>query len=453
LYSRAATVHGITGPADLELFGRTFQDLSSAQAFFEKQGWDLLEVEYAYLERCAQQAPGRFPSVLGPGYASRGEAFLLERSRAQEETGHPEPARASVEVLLKLAPESLAGHDRLARLHYRRGDMDRAVELLDRWQRLAPADQWPLVRIAIIEQERGNALRRSEAIDKALGLTRGPLRAAVAFLGAKLALRGAGSSGVKDVEDGAERLAASQRLLQECLREQPDHVEALWSLAAVRSVLGDREGLARQAPEMDRPGVTDARFHFLGAVCHLAAGLYRQVIALGERAVASSIRATEQNGRGSGDIPPISLEVESRFVMAWAHLHLGEVDHAREALRKVASHDGSPSAVHARALLGQLELQRGAPDEAVRWWSALDAATRSRWALDEPLRQTILLSGVTALEEQRYEQAAERFREAGKFGLRDKRLGGLIALALVKAGQRLLFSSQESVLRRQESEQ
>jgi tetratricopeptide (TPR) repeat protein len=438
LYSRAATVHGVTGPADLDLFGRTFQDLGSAQAFFEKQGWDLLEVEHAYLERCAQQAPGRFPEVLGPTYASRGESFLLERSRAQEETGKTEAALASVEVLLRLAPESVAAHDRLARLHYRRGDMDRAVELLDRWRRLAPEDHWPLVRQAIIEQERGNSLRRSEAIDHALGLTRGPLRAAVAFLGANLALRGAAgsSAGVNDVEDGAERLAASQRLLQECLREQPDHIEALWCLAAVRSVLGDRDGLARQAPEMDRPNVTDARFHFLGAVCHLAAGQYRQVIELGERAVASSVRATEQNGEGS-------LEVESRFVMAWAHLHLGEVDRAQEALRTVAGHEKSPSAVHARALLGQLELQHGAPDEAVRWWSAVDPATRSRWSLDEPLRQTILLSGLTALDEQRYEQAAERFREAGKFGLRDKRLGGLIALALVKAGQRLLFGGMK----------
>ena len=38
-----------------------------------------------------------------------------------------------------------------------------------------------------------------------------------------------------------------------------------------------------------------------------------------------------------------------------------------------------------------------------------------------------------------YEQAADRFREAGKLGLRDKRLGPLLTLALVKAGQRLLF--------------
>src|SRR5207302_8747390 len=99
------------------------------------------------------------------------------------------PARTSVEVLLQLAPTSTAAHDRLACLHYRQGKLDQAVEVLGNWRKLAPADHWPLVRQAIIEQERGNAERRAEVIDRALGLTRGPLRSAVAFLGAKLALR------------------------------------------------------------------------------------------------------------------------------------------------------------------------------------------------------------------------------------------------------------------------
>ena len=44
-----------------------------------------------------------------------------------------------------------------------------------------------------------------------------------------------------------------------------------------------------------------------------------------------------------------------------------------------------------------------------------------------------------AYEEGRFEQAAERFREAGKLGLRDRRLGPLLTLALVRAGQRLLY--------------
>ena len=76
--------------------------------------------------------------------------------------------------------------------------------------------------------------------------------------------------GAKEV---ATALADSVELLQTCLRDDPDHADALWCLAAVRSVLGDREGLAAQAPAMNRPAVPDARFHYLGAACHLAAGL------------------------------------------------------------------------------------------------------------------------------------------------------------------------------------
>jgi tetratricopeptide (TPR) repeat protein len=434
LYARAATLHGVTGPFDLDLFARCFQDVGSALKFYEQQKWDFAEVEYSYLERCSRLAPGRFPDALGPAYPARGEAFLLARARQKEEAGLQDPARASVEVLLKLAPHSLAAHDRLARLHYRGGDLDRAVELLDGWRRLAPSDHWPLVRQAVIEQQRGNALRRAEAIDRALGLTRGPLRAAVAFLGARLAL--ASEKGNEKPTGVAPPHSGSQRLLQECLREQPDHVEALWRLAAVRSVQGDREGLAAQAVVMDRPAVTDARFHLLGAVCNLAAREYRRVIALGERAL-SAARAKQEPDSS------VSLEVESRFVMAWAHLHLGEVDQAQSSLRQVANHDKSPSAVCARALLGQLSSRRGSDDEAIGWWSCVDAATRSRWGLDEPLRQTVLAAGLAALQEERYEQAAERFREAGKLGLRDPRLAELITLALVKAGQRLLYSGDE----------
>jgi tetratricopeptide (TPR) repeat protein len=413
LYARAATVHGVSSPQDLDLFARAFQDPSSARSFFEMQKWDLAEAEYTYLERCARQTPGQFPAGFGPEYPQWGEAFLLSRSHEQEEAGRKEPAQASAEVLLALAPESVAAHDRLACLHYRRGEMDRAIELLEGWRRLAPADHWPLVRSAIIEQERGNSRRREEAIDRALGLTHGTLRAAVAFLGAWLALR----------SPEQEALSSSHRLLQECLREEPDHVEALWCLAAVRSVLGDREALASQAVVMDRPSVCDGRFHFFGAVCNLAAGQYRQVIDLGVRAATTDR----------------SLEVESRFVMAWAHLHLGEMEAARESFRRVAAEDKSPSAGCARAVLGQLSFQRGASDEAIEWWSGIDRAARAHWGLEEPLRQTVLLAGLQALDEEHFEQAADRFREAGKLGLRDRRLGGIITLAVVKAGQRLLY--------------
>jgi tetratricopeptide (TPR) repeat protein len=443
LYARAATVGSTLARAtswqvdpnvDLDLFARTFVESGAARVFFDEQGWSFDDAEFAYLERSAAHKPGKFPGVLGAEYAARGESFLMERSRREEESGRNDPALTCVEVLLRLSPTNIPGHDRLACLHYRRGDMDQAVALLAGWHRLAPSDHWPLVRQAIIEQERGNAERRAGAIDRALGLTRGPVRAAVAFLGARLALRDSFSSkraaslseklSPSPNGRGSDRssLAQSLTLLETCLREDPKHTEALWCLAAVRSMLCDREGLARQAPEMDRPSVRDSRFHYLGAVCHLAANKFDAVLELSERAAADE-----------------SLAVESQLLMAWAHLHLDNPSAAQQALQKVAAVEQSPSAVYARALLGRLQLQRGGYDEAIKWWSSVEPRCRAEWQLDEPLRQTVLLSGLLAYEKGRFEQAADRFREAGKLGLRDRRLGQLLTLTLVRAGQRLLY--------------
>jgi len=443
LYCQAATSHGCQSEHDLALFARTFREPRPARDFFALQQWNFDEVQYTYLQRSAARAPGQFPEVLGPAYPPEGESFLLERSRREETAGRKDSAVAAAEVLLELAPRCLAGYDRLACLNYRRGDLDKAVTLLGGWHRLAPNDHWPLVRQAIIEQERGNAERRAEAIDRALGLTQGPLRAAIAFLGAKLALRETAKEwekgdketrrqGDKEKENREPSVSLSpclpvslsgvQTLLQECLKDDPDHIEALWCLAAVRSVMGDKERLKEQAAAMDRPGVKDARFHYLGAVCHLARQDYKRAVELSAQA------ATDE-----------SLAAESQYLMAWAHLHLEDHAAATQALRKVAAAEKSPSAVFARAMLGQLSFAREAYDDAIKWWNQVDARRRAEWKLDEPLRQTVFLAGLLAFEQGRYEQAADRIREAGKLGLRDKRLGSLLTLALVKAGQKLLF--------------
>jgi tetratricopeptide (TPR) repeat protein len=439
LYARAASTHRLQADGDLELFARTFGDSGPARDYFAYRGWNFDDLEFTYLERSAAQSPGRFPEPLGPDYPARGESFLLAYSRREEEAGRKDASLAGVEVLLRLAPQSLAGHDRLAGLHYRRGDPDRAVALLNGWHRLAPSDPWPLVRQAVIEQQRGNAEARAAAIDRALGLTRGRTRAAVAYLGARLALWGrvgewesksAGSGENGKAEATALPLSRSLTLplsesltlLQECLKDDPGHAEALWCLAAVRSITGDREGLAAQAAAMDRPEVADARFHYLGAVCHLAARDYPRALELAMRAAGDEALATE-----------------SQYLMAWAHLYLKDEDAARQALQKVAAADKSPSAPYARALLGHLGFSRGAYDDAIKWWNQVDARRRAEWQLDEPLRQTVLLSGLLAFRKERYEQAADRFREAGRLGLRDRRLGSLLTLSLVKAGQRLLY--------------
>jgi tetratricopeptide (TPR) repeat protein len=425
LYVAAAVLHGHSRDNDLDLFARTFKDAEQARAYFQERGWSFDTAEYTYLERSALQAPGQFPVPLGPDYPPRGESFLLERSQQQEAASQLDSARRCVEVLVRLAPTSQRGHDRLACLHYRQGDTDRAVALLARWQTLDPGNHWPAVRQAIIEQERGNARRRDEAIERALQLTQGSARAAIAFLGARLSLRSLRDwlrAAVTSPPPAAEELSRTQALLEACLREEPQHVEALWCLAAVRSLRDDRAALAAQAAQMNRPSVTDARFHYMGAVCHLAAESPNMVLELSERAAQDE-----------------QLRADSYFLMAWAHLHRNDPASAAAALEKVAGVTQSPSAPLACALLGKLRFLASQPEQAAQWWQQIEPAQRCAWQLDEPLRQAVLLSGLAALRDQRFEQAADRFQQAGKLGLRYRALGSLMSFALLRAGQRLLY--------------
>src|SRR5262249_44430497 len=142
------------------------------------------------------------------------------------------------------------------------------------------------------------------------------------------------------------------------------------------------------------------------------------------------------------------LAVESYYLMGWAHLYLQDLPAAVAALEKVAEAPNSPSADYARALLGRLHFTRSAYEDAVRWWTAVDPKKRSDWQLDEELRATVYAGGPLAYQAGRFEQAAGRFREAGRLGLRERRLGSLMMLSLVKAGQRLLYGDAEPAVAR-----
>ncbi|MGF7473809.1 hypothetical protein WFJ45_24050, partial [Salmonella enterica subsp. enterica serovar Minnesota] len=68
----------------------------------------------------------------------------------------------------------------------------------------------------------------------------------------------------------------------------------------------------------------------------------------------------------------------------------------------------------------------GEAEEAITCWQALDPQQRAAWQLGQPLQQTVFLTALEALQAGRYEQAVERIREAGKLGLRERRLGALL---------------------------
>jgi hypothetical protein len=142
-------------------------------------------------------------------------------------------------------------------------------------------------------------------------------------------------------------------------------------------------------------------------------------------------------GQRAGADP--ALSIESAYLIGLAYLARGDAGSAALALRRVAETPDISSVAHAQALLASISFHRGAYDEAAQWWKSLEPQQRAAWQLCEPLYRTVFLSALQAFEVGRYREAADKIREAGKLGLRDRRLGPLLALVLVKAGQQVLY--------------
>jgi tetratricopeptide (TPR) repeat protein len=323
--------------------------------------------------------------------------LLLARAEAAERDGRIDAAAACLEVLAALSPENLRGRDWFARLAFRRGDLDRAADLLSGWARLAPADPLPLVRLAVVEAKRGLVQQRHDAIERALSLTSDIRQAEIAYLGAGLALRAAvrNEAGVEGPSTSERRVDKDElwracRLLERCLEVTPGRPEALAWLVAARALLGDRVGLAVLAPRLQVGEEAHARVHYLGALCSLAAGDYEQVAARAGRAV------------GDATFGP-----EAKFLIGLAHFRRADYPTAFKALLEVGT---GPARQRAAALIGMIQFKTGAFDSAAACWQSV-------------------------------ERAADRFSESGRLGQRDRRLGPLLVSALFKAGQQLLDES------------
>jgi len=447
LFCRASQVHGIGGAQAPALFARTFAEETRAREFFDQRQWDFTGLELTYLERAAAAEPGRFPAALGTDYPERGERLLLTRSMEQEKAGEADKALATAEVFLRLAPGSPRAHDRLAYLYYRKGERRQAADLLHGWARLEPHNPQPLVRHAIIAQEIGDTARALESIRHALGLTSGKMHADIAFLGARLMLR-RNETSQANAEMGDSARAIALELLRECLAHDPQHAQALWCQAALRHLSGDERALVEQAPMMDQPRVNDPRFHLLAGVCQLAARNYSGVLEECRRTASlSDILVAPENGAAlvedgkprPAEAKELSLAVESAYLAGWAARLQGDNAAAGDALQEPATAN-SPSAAHAQALLGKIHFEMGEYDEAIRWWKALDASERAGWKFTDTLAGATFLSALQAYQDGSYSLAAERLREAGRCGLRDRRLGLLLSLCLVKAGQQALYA-------------
>ncbi len=211
--------------------------------------------------------------------------------------------------------------------------------------------------------------------------------------------------------------------MQHCLENEAGHTEALWLTAAVCTVFGDREHLAALSTTMHGKTCSASLFHYFAAISHLAAGNLTTALEAANKAAADD-----------------QLQVEARYLIGWISIHRQDAEGAAVAMKAVADSQDSPSCQHARAILGAILFHQGALEEAIQWWQSLDTPRRTAWAFDEPLQKAILLAGLQAVQKGQFENAADRFREAGKTGLRDRAIGKWIQFALFNAGRRLLHS-------------
>jgi tetratricopeptide (TPR) repeat protein len=432
LYCRASQLHGHQGSGTLELFARTFANREAATQFYAEQGWDFGELEFVFLERAAASEPGRFPEVLGPEYAPRGEALLLERANRFEQAGDMTAAIAALNVLVGLSPGNMAPYDQLARLQFRTGNVDTAVETLRRCHELQPESAVPLVRRAILHQQQGVHGEAVQCLHQALALAGNSEKAEIAFLGARLTLAQMFSAAANNGTDFAQLNDPDQEsdiqrqcleFLDRCLQANPTHSQANWCKAAVLCLAGDDNALSAHAADMNDTMASDPRYHYLAALCQLAAGDHGAVAAASTRASAEP-----------------ALRAECEHVLAWDALDRQEVVEAAGHLERVIESNGF-AAAQACALLGGIYFYQGDFARAVENWVALDGGLRARWNLQSPLANIVLLAALQALSEQDYETAAARVREAGKLGVRDRRLGPVLMLALFKAGQKLLYEN------------
>lgn len=413
LYGQAAQRHGVVADAELDLFARIFGDRQAARGFYEERGWDLEEVEYAYLSRWADRRPGDFP----PGVtAPAAEAILQARCEKLEAGRRPEEALAAADVWHRLAPRSVTAHQRLARLCYRLGDPDRAVELLAVCGRLDPTDPGPLVRSAAIRARQGHDVASAELMDQALARATGPEGAGLALLAARLALAG----GAAQWTDAA--LVRARSLYIECLRRAPGDGEALRELAAVRCLLGDHEGLAGQAAAMSGAQPTVAGFAYFAAACHLEAGN-------GPRAVEMAEGVSPDR---AGD---------AAYLMGRAFAEAGgraqAAAHFQHCVRLAPA---GPSADYARATLGRWLIEAGDDERAVALWAAMSPAKRSAWGFDRPLREAVYRMGVRMLLAGRLPEAVRALREARRLGLD---CTAVLRAAWTRAGREALAGSPD----------
>jgi tetratricopeptide (TPR) repeat protein len=405
LYVRAAQQHNARGTHDAALFDRAFADRERMKRFFVEREWDFDAAERLYLRRWLERSPGTYPTAPGREYAARTEALLLAEAKRLQGQGRPDNAREIAELALRLSPKSAAVYDRLAEIEYRLNDAARAIDRLQAWRKLYPNDPRPLARLAVIFARQGRHAAALRKVRQALDGTRGLARVGLLVLGARFAL----AAGQPD---------DAVPLLEECVELDSTHTPALAALAAVLWTASDRERLAQLSDPFVRATADDPWFHYLAAVTFFAAGQF-------DRA-ESAVRLASADPAVAG---------AAQHLLGVIRLQNQRTPAAIEALDHAVAATDAATRDHAHALRGQVAWRTGDFATAIRSWVALPEDRRHALGLDDVLSGTAFLSALTALHQNRPEEAVRGLRLAKQRGFLDPRLGPLLTTAeLLAAG-------------------
>jgi tetratricopeptide (TPR) repeat protein len=213
----------------------------------------------------------------------------------------------------------------------------------------------------------------------------------------------------------------------------------------VRWLQNDHAGLTRQATEFDDASAAEPRYHWFAALTRLTAGDHAGTLQscarLAERADRRQPSTEHPNGAAGATLV---LATEACYLAGLAQLELHDYAGAARSLAVAGQTPASPSHAQSMALWGLACFQQHRHQEAVERWQAVDAGRRAAWKLNETLAHTVFLTAVEAFHDGRFEQAAEKLRQAGKLGCRDRRLGPLLVLSLFKAGQQVVYGYKMS---------
>jgi tetratricopeptide (TPR) repeat protein len=447
LYAQSIASRGAIDEASLRLLEAALADRDAVRAYFDQQGWDLTAVERVLLLRAARERPGQVPSVLGDDGVARAERLLLDESMAAEQRGDLDEARQLVDALSRLVPHHPGALDRLAALHFRAGRTAQAVAALNHWQQRATNDPLPFVRLGLVRASLGDIGEALEHLESARLRAVGPARAQIALLAARLAMSFWGRAMPTAAEADAAllpqqgnsshltreaALGRAREFVHRALDDDPLSEEARALAAGLCWVQNDEAGLRTIAERCRDFTGSDPRNHYFAALALSSIGDWAGV-------VAACRKVTHLVADKNGTLG--TLAIEAAYLEGVAQSELGDSAAAAEALLKPASADASASAPFAQGLLGAMLMQQGRFDDASTWWQKLPAPRRSEWKIGDVLGGAQMLAALEAFQTGRFDVAADKFRQAGKLGCRDRRLGNFLLASLVKAGKQAVYGA------------